>query len=179
MFAKFSDDESKRTVCKLQKERLCVGYSIKWASEIRKFHVAVLQRRLRIVQKRVMHVQTCCFANMNLLLFCRALCRPCCRCLSPPLLWSRSFATMVTWRHTTPLKLRPFLTQHSWLNLTLFLQLACGLNHGILEKKKKSSGDCRIRRHCNRFGTILNCKIKKQKRKKREETEESTKKTRN
>ena len=51
MFAKFSDVESERTVCKLQKERLYVAYSIKWASEIRKVHVAVLQRRIRIVQK--------------------------------------------------------------------------------------------------------------------------------
>ena len=75
MFAKFSDVESERTVCKLQKERLCVGYSIKWASEIRKFHVAVLQRRLSIVQKSVMHVQSCCFANVDLLLFCCARCR--------------------------------------------------------------------------------------------------------
>ena len=116
-----------------EKESFCVGYSIKWASEIRKFHVAVLQRRLSILQKSVMYVQSCSFANVNLLLFCRARCRHRCRCLSPPLLWSRSFAAMVTWRHTSPLRLRPFLTQHSWLNLTLFLQLACGLNHGILQ----------------------------------------------
>ena len=46
---------------------------------------------------------------------------------------ARSFAAMVTWRHNSPLRLRPSLTQHSWLNLTLFLQLACGLNHGILQ----------------------------------------------
>ena len=75
MFAKFSDVESERTLSKLQKESLCVGYSIKWASEIRKFHVAVLQRRLRIIQKSVMHVQSCCFANIKHLLFCRARCR--------------------------------------------------------------------------------------------------------
>ena len=31
-------------------------YSIKRASEIRKFHVAVVQQRLRNVQKSVMHV---------------------------------------------------------------------------------------------------------------------------
>ena len=44
--------------------------------EIRHFHVvqALVQRRLRNVQKSVMHVQSCCFANLNLLLFC------CCRC---------------------------------------------------------------------------------------------------
>ena len=35
---------------------------MKRVSEIRKFHVAVMQRRL----KSVMHVQSCCFANRNL-----------------------------------------------------------------------------------------------------------------
>ena len=33
------------------------------------FHVVVVQRRLRNVQKSVMHVQSCCFANINLLFF--------------------------------------------------------------------------------------------------------------
>ena len=55
MFAKFSGVESERTVSKLEKEKeiFCVVYSIKRAREIRKFHVAVLQRRLRNVQKSV------------------------------------------------------------------------------------------------------------------------------
>ena len=44
-------------------------YSVKQAREIRKFHVAVVQRGLKNVQKRVMHVQSCNFANVNLLLF--------------------------------------------------------------------------------------------------------------
>ena len=39
-------------------------YSIKRARKIRKFHVAVVKRRLRNVQKSVMHVQSCCFANL-------------------------------------------------------------------------------------------------------------------
>ena len=38
--------------------------------EIRKFHVLVVQRQERNVQKIVMHVQSCCFADLNLLLFC-------------------------------------------------------------------------------------------------------------
>ena len=38
-------------------------YSIKRARKIRKFHVAVVKRRLRNVQKSVMHVQSC-FANL-------------------------------------------------------------------------------------------------------------------
>ena len=44
-------------------------YSIKQACEIRKFHVAGVQRRQRNVQNSVMHVQICCFVNKNLLLF--------------------------------------------------------------------------------------------------------------
>ena len=38
--------------------------------EIRTFHVLVVQRQERNVQKIVMHVQSCCFADLNLLLFC-------------------------------------------------------------------------------------------------------------
>ena len=37
--------------------------------EIRHFHVIVMGRRQRNVQKYVMYVQSCCFANINLLLF--------------------------------------------------------------------------------------------------------------
>ena len=40
--------------------------SIKRACEIRKFYVAVVQRRQRNVQiKSVMHVQSCCFVNIK------------------------------------------------------------------------------------------------------------------
>ena len=49
--------------------------------EIRRFHVVVVQRRLRNVQENVMHVQSCCFANVNILLFCRSRCRRRRRCL--------------------------------------------------------------------------------------------------
>ena len=41
---------------------------MKWAPEIRKFHVSLRQRRLRNVQISVMHVQSCS-VNINLLLF--------------------------------------------------------------------------------------------------------------
>ena len=34
--------------------------------EIRYFHVVVVQRRQRNVPKSVMHVQSCCLANLNL-----------------------------------------------------------------------------------------------------------------
>ena len=40
------------------------------------------QWRQRNVQKSVMHVQSCCFANLNLLLFCRSGWRHRRRCLS-------------------------------------------------------------------------------------------------
>ena len=64
------------------KDNLCVvfTYSIKRARKIRRFHVAVEQRRLRNLQKSVMHVQRCCFANLNLSPFCLS------RCLSSVLL---------------------------------------------------------------------------------------------
>ena len=42
--------------------------------EIRKFHVAVVQRQLRNAQKIVIHVQRCCFANINLFLFAVLVC---------------------------------------------------------------------------------------------------------
>ena len=76
MLAKFPRVEPERTVYKFRRGRdnFCVvfTYSIKQACEIRKFHVAVAQRRLRNVQNGVMHVQICCFVNKNLLLFCRS-----------------------------------------------------------------------------------------------------------
>ena len=50
--------------------------------EKRHFHVVVMQRQLRNVQKIIMHVQSCCFANLNLLLSCRSLCRRHHHCLS-------------------------------------------------------------------------------------------------
>ena len=61
-----------------EKESCCLVFPSSTKREIRHFHVVVVQRRQRNVQKSVMHVQSCCFANLNLLLFCRSLCR--CRC---------------------------------------------------------------------------------------------------
>ena len=71
----------------LEKEKapFCVLF-IKRAHEIRKFHVAVVQPRLRNVQKSVMHVQSCCFANKHIALFCRSLYRRRRRCSSSLLL---------------------------------------------------------------------------------------------
>ena len=50
--------------------------------EIRQFHVVVVQRRQRNVQKGVMRVESCCFSCLNLLLFCRCRCRRRCRCVN-------------------------------------------------------------------------------------------------
>ena len=50
--------------------------------EIWYFHVVVVQWRQRNLQKSVMHLQSCCFANLNLLFFCRSRWRRRRRCLS-------------------------------------------------------------------------------------------------
>ena len=89
-----------------RKENSCVGFtnSIRQAREIRTFQVADLQRRLRNVQKKsVMHVQSCCFANVNRLVFCRSRCRRRRCCLSDPLLWSRMLLPCCSF-HTPNLK---------------------------------------------------------------------------
>ena len=77
MLVKFSGVEFERTASKFkkkEKENFCVlfTYSTKRAGEIRTFHVAVVQRRLRNVQKSVMHVQRFFFANFNPLFFCHS-----------------------------------------------------------------------------------------------------------
>ena len=59
--------KSERTLSKVwRKIHFCVVFtdSLYRTCEIRRFHVAVAQQRLR-----VMHMQSCSFANLNLLLF--------------------------------------------------------------------------------------------------------------
>ena len=65
-----------------QKESCCLVFPSSTKREFRYFHAVLVQRRQRNVQKSVMHVQSCCFANLNLLLFCRSCCRRRRRCLS-------------------------------------------------------------------------------------------------
>ena len=69
MLAKFSGFNPKGPYLSLQKEEENFSdvftYSLKRASEISKFHVAVVQQRLRNVQKSVMHVQSSSFANLR------------------------------------------------------------------------------------------------------------------
>ena len=78
----------------LEKEICCVllTYVIKRVSEIRKFYVAVVQQRLRSVQKSMMHIQSFSFANLNLLLFAVAKTPYCC----DPEIW-------LPWCDVTPL----------------------------------------------------------------------------
>ena len=63
-----------------EKESCCLLFPSSTKREIRHFHVVVVQRRQRNVQKSVMHVQSCCFPCLNLFLFCRFRCcrRPRC-----------------------------------------------------------------------------------------------------
>ena len=65
-----------------EKENRCLVFTSSRKREIKKFHVVVVQRRQRNVQKSVMHVQSCCFAYLNLLLVCRSRCHRHRRCLS-------------------------------------------------------------------------------------------------
>ena len=48
--------------------------------EIRMFHVIILQQWQRNVEKSVMYMQTCCLANLYLLLSCYYCCRCCSSC---------------------------------------------------------------------------------------------------
>ena len=52
-----------------EKESCCLVFPSSTKREIRHFHDVVVQRRLRKVQKSVMHVQSCCFANLTYCLF--------------------------------------------------------------------------------------------------------------
>ena len=58
-----SSEKKKKT------ESCSLGFPSWTKPENRMFHVVVVQRRLRNVQKSV---QSCCFANLTLLLFCRS-----------------------------------------------------------------------------------------------------------
>ena len=64
-----------------EKGSRCLVYASPTKREISQFHVVVVRWRQRNVQKSVMHVQSCCFADLNLLLFFRSRWRRRC-CLS-------------------------------------------------------------------------------------------------
>ena len=52
-----------------EKESCCLVFLPSIKRENRHFHVVVVQRRLRNVQKSVMHVPSCCFTNLTYCLF--------------------------------------------------------------------------------------------------------------
>ena len=54
------------------KENCCLVFTSCIKREIRQCRVVVVQRRHRNVQKKVIHVQSFCFANLNLLVFSRS-----------------------------------------------------------------------------------------------------------
>ena len=43
-------------------------YSLKRVREVRKFHVSIVQQWLINLQKSMIHVQSCCFANTKIVL---------------------------------------------------------------------------------------------------------------
>ena len=52
-----------------EEENCCFEFPSSTKPEFRHYHAVVVQRRLRNAQKSVMHVQSCYFANLNLLGF--------------------------------------------------------------------------------------------------------------
>ena len=61
--------QCKRTVHKKKKNENLFTDSIRRAHAVRKFPDAAVQQRLKNVQKSAMHVQSCCFVNVNLFFF--------------------------------------------------------------------------------------------------------------
>ena len=77
----FSELNSKRLYQSSGKKRSrCLVFTSSTKCEIWHFHVVVVQRRKRNVEKSVTQVQSCCFANLTLLLFCRSRCHRRRRC---------------------------------------------------------------------------------------------------
>ena len=76
--------EFERTVSKFRKRKrkFCLVFPSLTKREIWHLHVVVVQWRQRNVHKSMIHVQSCCFACLNLLLFRCSRCRRRRRCLS-------------------------------------------------------------------------------------------------
>ena len=69
-----------------EKESRCLVVHVHYKTWNKAFSRWVVQRRQKNVRKSVMHVQSCCFVNLNLLLFCRSCCCRLRRCLSSPII---------------------------------------------------------------------------------------------
>ena len=65
-----------------EKESCCLVFPSTTVHEFMHFHIVVVQRWQRNVQKSMVHMQSCCFANLNLLLFHSSYFRHCHHSLS-------------------------------------------------------------------------------------------------
>ena len=85
-----------------EKESCCLVFLSLTKREIRHFHAVVVQLQQRNVQKSMMHMQSCCFTTINLLLFCHSSCRYCClsSLFCTHLLLRRSHVDLLTFQTT-------------------------------------------------------------------------------
>ena len=63
-----------------EKESCCLVFPFSTKREIKQFHVVVVRHAAEKCTKSVLHVQSCWFTYLNLLLFCRSRCRRRRRC---------------------------------------------------------------------------------------------------
>ena len=96
-------------VQKRKTESCCLLFPSSTKRELGPFHVIVVQRRQRNVQKGVMHVQSCCFADLNLLLFCLSRCRRRRRCIN----------SLVFFHFRTGFRFVHSLYHHQWTKLAV------------------------------------------------------------
>ena len=84
MLANFLELNSKwlRQSSGKEKENFCLLFPSSRKRENRQFHIAVVHRRQIKVQKSVLHVQSCCFPCLNLLILCRSRCGRPRRCVN-------------------------------------------------------------------------------------------------
>ena len=99
MFAKFSVVECESTVSVFRKRKfLCCVHQL--------HRVGAWNKEVSCRKKRtVMHVQSFSFTNINLSLFCCSHRCCLCPCLTSLLLWSRIFATVAMWAHSSLLSI--------------------------------------------------------------------------
>ena len=85
-----------------EKESCCLVFLSLTKREIRHFHAVVVQLQQRNVQKSMIHMQSCCFTTINLLLFCHSSCRYCClsSLFCTHLLLRRSHVDLLTFQTT-------------------------------------------------------------------------------
>ena len=106
-------------VKKKKKESCLLVFPSSTKCQLRPFHVVVVHRRQRNVQESVMHVQSCCFACLNLLLFWRS----CCRRRRPRVNSLVSCALVWFWNHMhvcfeTKLDSTQFIYHYLYLNFS-------------------------------------------------------------